>query len=177
MVDKLVKPCFDSSVFLGGLNNEIKNGIKRGVIFRHLWSKAEDGEFKVFISAITLAEVYKKRRLAKPSDKLLEEFLECINRPFVEVIEVDRETGLLAHYLCRRFAMNKLMPNDAIHLACALRANCDVLLAWDGPLTSVKHEDIEITQPAMFGKTLLSANEHATEEEIKAYEGTGNGNA
>jgi hypothetical protein len=43
-------------------------------------------------------------------------------------------------------------------------------LAWDGPLTSVKHEDVEIAEPAMFGKTLLSADEHATEEEIEAYD-------
>ena len=170
MADKYSRPCFDSSVFLGGLKNEISNGIKRGVIFRHLWSKAEDGEFKVFISSISLAEVYKKRKAASPSAKLLDEFLELINRSFVEVIEVDREVGLLAHALCRRFAANKLMPNDAIHLACALRAKCDVLLAWDGPLTSVKHENIEIAEPAMFGKTLLSEDEHATEEEIKVYD-------
>lgn len=170
MVDKIVKPCFDSSVFIAGLNKEIKNGIKRGVTFKHLWSKAEEREFPVLISAVALAEVYKKRKFGKLADEAYDEFLECINKPFVEVIEVDRETGLLAHALCRKFSQNKLMPADAIHLACALRAKCDVLLAWDGPLTSVRHDGIAICEPRMFGKNLLSDSETATSEEESEYE-------
>ncbi len=42
-----------------------------------------------------------------------------------------------------------------IHLACALRAGCDVLLSWDGPLTSIKHEKIRIEKPRMIGQARL----------------------
>jgi hypothetical protein len=63
---------------LGGLNDEIVNGVKRGVVFRYLWDRAKAGEFKVFISALTLAEVYKTKRSQTPATPLLDEFLEKI---------------------------------------------------------------------------------------------------
>lgn len=169
MADKYRKPCLDSSVFLGGLRNEIAGGIKRSVVFRCLWESAKSGAFPVFISAIAIAEVYKKRRYETGSGPMLDEFLECINEPFVEVIEVDRETALQAHYLCRKFAKNKLLPNDGIHLACALRAGCDVLLAWDGPLVSVIHGDIRIEPPQILDRTLFTECEIATPEEEQQY--------
>ena len=170
MDDRYLRPCFDSSVFLGGLNEEIANGIKRGVVFRHVWQKAKDGDFPVLISAITIAEVYKKKKRVTPSTGVLDEFLQCIDETFVQVIEVDRETALAAHALCRRFSAEKLMPNDGIVLACALRAGCDVLLAWDEPLVSVKHESIRIEPPAMIGRNLLTPSEIASSEEIRDYE-------
>jgi predicted nucleic acid-binding protein len=164
------KPCLDSSVFIGGLEGEICNGIKRGVVFRYILEKARSGEFTIFISAITLAEVYKKKRRAKSTDPLLDEFLELVNEPIVEVIEVDRETGINAHKLCRRFAGNKLYPNDALHLACALRAGCDVLLAWDTPLIGIVHPNIRIEEPTIYDRTLFTESELATAEEIKAHD-------
>lgn len=173
MDDRYLRPCFDSSVFLGGLNEEIANGINRGIVFRHIWQKAKDGEFTVLISAITIAEVYKKKKRRTPALGILDEFLECLNETFVEVIEVDRETALAAHALCRRFSSAKLMPNDAIVLACALRAGCDVLLAWDQPLVGVSHENIRIENPAMIGRNLLTPSEMASSKEIEAYEKKG----
>lgn len=170
MADKYRKPCLDSSAFIGGLNAEICNGIKRGVVFRYILDKARAGEFIIYIAAITLAEVYKTRKRATSSDPLLDDFLELVNEPFVEVIEVDRETGINAHKLCRRFAGNKLYPNDAIQLACALRAGCDVLLAWDTPLTGTSHPNIRIEAPAIYDRTLFTESEVATAEEILAYE-------
>ena len=99
------------------------------MVFRYIWERAKAGDFPVLISAITLAEVYKKRRRDPITVSTLDEFLEYVNESFVQVIEVDREVGLKAHALCRQFAAQKLYPNDAIQLACALRAGCDVLLA------------------------------------------------
>ena len=167
---KYKQPCLDSSVFIAGLDGEICKGVKRAVVFRYILEKAKSGEFIIFIAAITLAEVYKTKKRAKSTDPLLDEFLELISEPFVEVIEVDRETGINAHKLCRRFAADKLYPNDAIHLACAMRARCDVLLAWDAPLIGVSHPDIRIEEPAIYDRTLFTETELATAEEIKAYE-------
>lgn len=170
MEDKYQRPCFDSSVFLGGLNGEICDGIKRRIVFQHIWDKAKDGEFPVLLSAITIAEVYKKKNKTTPSDPVLDEFLECINESFVEVIEVDRVVALHAHRLCRQFSSQHLMPNDAMVLACALRAQCDVLLAWDGPLLNVQHDKIRIEKPAMIQRLLTTPSEKASVEEIKLYE-------
>jgi len=171
VADAYKKPCLDSSVFIGGLGDEICNGIKRGVIFRYIWDNAKAGVFPIFISAITLAEVYKKKSQPNATpDSTLDEFLEHINEPFVQVIEVDRETGLKAHALCRQYSKNQLQPNDAIHLACALRAHCDFLLAWDTPLVDVFHPDIAIKEPAIYDRGLFMTDiEIATAEEIKIY--------
>lgn len=157
MPDKYYKPCLDSSFFLGGLNHEICNGIKREVVFRHIWQEAKDGKFEgVFISALTLAEVYKRRPRLMPAAAVLDEFLAHIDEPFVEVIEIDRETALKAHALCRQYAENRLLPSDALQLACALRASCDALLAWDGPLVGIHHDDIRIEEPCIIDRTLLT---------------------
>lgn len=139
-MDSYKKPCFDSSVFIGGLGDgEICRGIKRKVVFDWLWQKAKDGAFEVYISSITLAEVYKTKRNTEraTASPVLDEFLERIEEQFVKVIGVDRQTGSDAHALCRRFAASKLWPNDAIHLACALAAGCDVLIAWDRPVVGI----------------------------------------
>ena len=100
----------------------------------------------------------------------MDEFLELIEERFVKVIEVHRQTGLDAHALCRKYASNKLWPNDAIHLACALQAGCDILIAWDRPVVGITHNDIRIEEPAIFEKDMLPAIEIATPEEIAEYE-------
>jgi predicted nucleic acid-binding protein len=168
---KLKKPCFDSSVFIGGLDNEIVNGIKRGVIFRYRWERAKAGDFEVYISALTTTEVYKTKRTLVQGEPLLDEFLEHVDESFVEVIEIDREAGLLAHALCRKFAANRLYPADACHLACAVHAACDVLLAWDGPLVSIqRYGSVQIEEPQIYDKTLFQESEIATAEEILEYQ-------
>lgn len=173
MVDKYIQPCFDSSVFLGGLNGEICNGIKRKVVFDWLWRQAQNGKFKVFISAMTLAEVYKlKRRTdAPPADTRLihvDEFLECIEEEFVEVIEINRRTGLLANSLCRK---HNISPCDGLQLASAIEGKCDVLLAWDVPLIGKTEDGIRIESPCMYDADMFDKDtELASEEEIDEYE-------
>ena len=163
------RPCFDSSVFIAGLGEgEIAHGIKREVVFRFFWEKARLGEFEVFISAVTLAEVFKVKHRKSSSALMLDEFIECVDEPFVQVIEVDREIGLTAHQFCR--SGQKLYPNDAIVMACAIRANCDVLLAWDGPLAAVSHSSIQIEAPRIYERDLFTDSEIATDAEIRAYD-------
>jgi len=135
--DSYTKPCFDSSVFIAGLDEEICRGIKRGVVYRYILAQVKAKEYRISLSAIALAEVYKKKRFATPEGKSLDEFLELVEEDYVDVIEVDREVGIEAHRLCRRFADKGLMPVDAVHLACAIRAGSDVLLTWDGPLSQI----------------------------------------
>lgn len=153
MADQYRKPYVDSSVFLGWKNRETINGIDRYAVFQHIWELAEARQFKIYTSAITFAEVYKLRHQAHPQPvTTVAELLKDFERDFVESIEVDREIGFHANLLCRVHAADKLYPNDAIHLACALRAKCDVLLAWDRPLNSITHADIRIEEPQIIGQ-------------------------
>jgi len=172
-VAKYKQPCFDSSLFISKLNNEICRGIKRAVIFDWLWDKARNGDFTVFISAVTLAEVYKqKTRNGKPPNKLPasqnDEFLELIEEEFVEVIEVNRVSGLLANQLCRNY---DIFPNDGMQLACAVSAKCDVFIAWDRPLIGKKHDEIRIEEPCIYAPNMFDRQlQIATPDEIKEYE-------
>ena len=170
MAEPYKKPCLDSSLFIAGLGEgEIVKGIKRHVVFKFLWDKAKAGAFPVFVSSIALAEVFKMQKRLIPTDALLDDFLEHINEPFVQIVEVDRETGILAHGMCRQYADAKLLPNDAIHLACALRVPCDVLLVWDRPLSNITHPNIRIEEPIIYARTLFTDSEIATPEEVRAY--------
>jgi predicted nucleic acid-binding protein len=165
------KPCLDSSLFIAGLGEgEIVKGIKRHVVFKFLWEKARAGAFPVFVSAIALAEVFKMHKRLTPTNALLDEFLEYINEPFVKIVEVDTEVGISAHRMCRQYADAKLLPNDAMHLACALRVPCDVLLVYDRPLSNVTHPNIRIEEPKIYERDLFTNDiEIASPEEIKAY--------
>lgn len=166
------RPCFDSSFFIGGLHEEICKSVKRGVVFQWLWNEAKTGRFeKVLVSALTLAEVYKtKLRTGEPAvvtpTENLDEFLELIEEEFVEVIEIDRNIGLSAHALCRKY---NLYPGDGIQVACAISAHCDVFFAWDRPLLH-RITEIPVVEPSIYRRDLLTPNEIATEEEIREYE-------
>ena len=41
------------------------------------------------------------------------------------------------------------------HLACALRAKCDVFLAWDNKLTTIQLPDIRTEEPRILGQLML----------------------
>jgi predicted nucleic acid-binding protein len=138
---------------LGWKNREVTSGVDRYRIFQHIWELAESGQIKLYTSAITFAEVYKLRHQTQTQPlATIMDLLGDFEKEFVESIEVDREIGLTANLLCRTYAAQKLYPNDAIHLACALRAKCDVLLAWDRPLNSIVHRDIRIEEPSIIGQ-------------------------
>ena len=165
MADQYRKPYIDSAVFIVWIKGEVvdlKNGMgevvgreDRGRIGEHILSLAEANEFPAYISALTIAEVHKKRHGQTLTGEEDSRILDYFRSEFIKHIDVDRTIGEEANRLCRRFEAERLLPNDAIHLACALRAGCDVLLSWDGPLTSIKHEKIRIEKPRMIGQARL----------------------
>lgn len=164
------KPCLDTSVFIGGLSGEICNGVKRGVIFSRLWDRATNGDFPIYISALVIAEVFAKPGKSKTPEVAQRSFLQLIEHPCVEVVEVDRRTGLEAHRLCSVHTRDRLRPGDATHLAAAIYAGCDVLLAWDGPLVGIQDSRIRIEEPAIYEPDLFDVGiENATVEEILEY--------
>ncbi|MGI8552564.1 MAG: type II toxin-antitoxin system VapC family toxin [Dehalococcoidia bacterium] len=149
MPDQYENPYLDSSLFIAWIKDEVIEGVDRGAIVRHILMLAERHVFKINTSAITLAEVHKKRRSASLGQGEDEQVLAYFEHDFINIIDVDRGIGEEANRLCRQYG---LMPNDAIHLACALRAECDVLPAWDGRFTSVDHPRIRIENPQILGQ-------------------------
>ncbi len=149
-------PYVDSSVFIAWLNRETVGGVNRFDIASHVIRCAERGDYTIWISALTLAEVHKIPRgttapLTREQDEMIIRFFQ---NDWFKVLPVTRDIGEAANKFCREFA---ILGNDAIHLACALTAKCDVLLVWDRPLIrKASHPDIRIEEPQILGQQVLN---------------------
>lgn len=140
------KPYLDSSVFIGWVKAEVVEGIERGRIAECILSSAEKGDFFVYTSALTLAEVHKMKHGSALTDDNDKRILDYLERNSVKLIDIDRRVGEKANELCRQYGLS---PNDAVHLASALKAGCEVLLAWDRRFTDVSITDISIEEPGI----------------------------
>jgi len=116
----------------------------RGRIARSIVVGAERGDYLIVTSALTLAEVHKLRVGPALGDEDDERILRFFEHAFLEIVDVDRRIGEHANRLCRAHG---IYPNDAVHLASAIRAGCDVLLAWDNRFTRVREPRIRIEEP------------------------------
>lgn len=152
MAETYKKPYVDSSVFIAWVKAEVVGGADRGKIAQHILSAAERGDFSIYTSALTLAEVHKLRTGRTLPNGDSDKIIEYLERSHVKLIDVDRRIGEEANRLCRTHGIK---PNDAIHLASALRAGCDVLLAWDKRFTAVQTEQIRLEEPMIGQLTLL----------------------
>ena len=144
MTEQYTNPYLDSSVFIGWIREEVIDCLDRKRIVDHILTRAENGDFLIHISALTLAEVHKKRGRERITEQEDEEILDFFRREFIVLIEIDRKIGEQANGFCRKYGLS---PADAIHLACALDAGCDVLLSWDEKLVAVNHPDIRCERP------------------------------
>ncbi len=157
---RYLKPYIDSSVWLGWKNREMVKGVDRYAIFQSIWEAARRGDFKLYTSTMTFAEVYKLRHQAHAQPiATVKELLGDFEEPFVQVIELDREIGIRANEFCRRYAAHKLYPNDSIHLASALAVPCDHLLAYDRPFSSVALPGITIGEPILIPAPFSAAQQ------------------
>jgi predicted nucleic acid-binding protein len=146
----------ESSVFIGLIKGETiekmepdgnKRVQERGKIAKHLLELAEQQVFPVVISSLTIAEVHKKKGSQKLTKEENENILAYFEHDFISVVSIDRNIGEKANRLCRQYSLS---PNDAIHLACAKEAKCDVLLSWDDGLNAIKDPDIRIEEPILW---------------------------
>jgi predicted nucleic acid-binding protein len=150
-----LKPYLDSSVYIAWLNREVVDGVDRHAVARHILDAAAAGQYQIYCSALTLVEVNKILNPAAAPMPVAEDdaLLRYFENDFFEFIPVDRGIAEAAHRLCRR---NAIKPADAIHLASALRAHCDVLLSWDRPLNKIVHGAIRLEEPRVIGQTSLN---------------------
>jgi predicted nucleic acid-binding protein len=146
VVETYQKPYFDSSVFIGWIKGEVAKGIDRRLVADSILGLAERGDFQIYTSALTLAEVHKLRGGERLPTNLGDRILAYFEHDFIRIIDVDRNIGEQAHRKCREHG---IYPNDAIHLACAMKAGCEVLLAWDDRFNKVREPNIRIEEPQM----------------------------
>ena len=153
MVEQYRYPYLDSGVFIGWIKAEITpDGVNRGRIADHILELAERGVYRICVSSVTLAEVHKKKGLGPLDEKEDERIIDFFEHSYIDVVDVDREIGKQSNRFCRLYG---LKPIDAIHLACALRAGCDVLLTWDDDFDSVQHDKIRVERPQLLGQGSL----------------------
>lgn len=131
---------------------ETVKGIERGRIVRHILMRASQGDYPVHTSTFTLAEVNKLRSEPRQTSNVSEKILAFFEHEYIKLIDVDRRIGEQANRFCQEFG---LYPADAVHLACAIRAGCDVLLAWDDRFARVNHAQISVEEPRMLGQHAL----------------------
>jgi len=144
---KYKKPYLDSSVFISWVNNETDiEGVDRKAIADGILNAARDGFFRVYTSTLTIAEVHKMRSGPRLEEDRANRLLEFFQSDFILYVDVERRVAEAAHRLCREHG---IYPCDGIHLAAALEAKCEVLLAWDDRFEKVKHPGIRIEAPEM----------------------------
>jgi hypothetical protein len=81
--------------------------------------------------------------------------LEYFESPWIRWIELEWNVWQDANRLLVEHRADKFRPADAVHLASALRAKCDVLLTWDGPFSRINHSGIRIEMPRLDTGTLF----------------------
>ena len=161
MAEQYKKPYLESSVFIAWIKGESipqtdAEGKEigrenRAEIAKHILSLAEAGQFHVYTSSITITEVHKGNN-GKPASDGDSKTIDFFRSRFFKIIDVDRTIAESAHRCCRSL---RLKPYDAVHLACALRAGCDVLLTWDSDLLKITYDGITISKPQAFGQAVL----------------------
>lgn len=163
MTTPYVQPYFDSGVFISWLKDTdpgiLADGSSgdRHPISEHVLLQAERGKYSVVTSFFTMAEVFKKKGHGTPplTTEQNGRILKYFESEWISWIAVDRNIGEDANRLLVRFRDDRLRPVDAIHLASALRAKCEVLLTWDGPLAAIQHPGIRIEFPRIDVGTLF----------------------
>lgn len=137
-----------------------KNGevVDRGGIVEHLLQLAERGAYSIHTSTLTLAEVHQKRGGLALREREDEEIIAFFERTFFEFIDVDRQIGEHANRIARNHG---LRPNDAVHVACAIRAQCEVVLAFDDQFTGKNGQvpGIRIEEPQKLGQQIMQLSQ------------------
>ncbi len=143
MRNKLPRHYFEASVYISVLNQEEIEGYRRWWHSEKVLEEAEKGNAVAVTSSLTLAEVTGGRGRpphAATKDRIREFFTE------IDMVEVDRSLAERARSLI--WQHRRLRPNDAIHLAAAIVADCDVLFTYDDDLLGINDQvEIRIERP------------------------------
>jgi predicted nucleic acid-binding protein len=115
---------WDSNCFLCWLKKEPAHGKCTGVI-----RKAEEGEIQIVTSALTIAEVIYMKGEDKIDRKKSDEICRFFEHEYIVPINVDRTIAEVARLLLWDY--KALRPQDAIHIASALKAKVPIFDTFD----------------------------------------------
>ncbi len=152
MRSQYTRPYFDSNVFIAWIQGEIApDGTDRKRIADHILEGAKKLAYQIYTSAFTLAEVHKLpdggRVLTEEEDTRILAFFE---HSYIQLVDVDRGIGEEANRFCRLYGLS---AGDAVHLACAVRAECDVLLTWDEDfIRKAQRAPVIVEKPQILGQ-------------------------
>jgi len=122
----MIKYYWDSCAFISRIQGD-PDHIK---VLEHLTDLAAEREVQIVTSSLTVAEVCCINREAKLEEKLQD--IELISRFFdndyIYVIQVSRHLSTEAAKIC---VEHGIKPPNAIHLATAIHANCQVVHTYD----------------------------------------------
>jgi predicted nucleic acid-binding protein len=156
LVEQYQRPYLDSGVFIAWITGEVIKGVNRAEIAQHILILAQQGAFPIVTSSATLAEVHKERGSPMLTPDQDERVLAFYEHDFIRLVDVDRRIGEHANRLCRQYNLN---PFDGIHVASAIRAECDVLLAWDEPMIKKGITEVRVEAPRMLGQARMDLTE------------------
>lgn len=121
----------DTSVLIAHLNGNDKiRGKDASAYSRGIFERAEVGEARIIVSALTLVEVWKPHPKANPftPPTNLESFDAILTKSWLEIVEVGRACGLLS----RKLSQDLNIPSwDAVHVASAILGEAETLYCWD----------------------------------------------
>ena len=122
---------WDACVWIGLLNEHPE----RVVNCREVIRLARAGDVQIWTSSIAIVEVFKVRRAPEEQeaealrDVAFEDYVQ--QQDFVVEVQVDHDIAIAARRLLRAYPVLR-KPNDAIHLATALRYDCAELHTYNG---------------------------------------------
>jgi predicted nucleic acid-binding protein len=149
MPEMYTRPYLDSSVYIAAIKNE---GDGRGEIAKRILDDGRAGRFQIFASTFIKVEVLKDRGkppLTADQAKTVDEFFQ--HSSFVW-LDLDLSTAEKARDLARAHGFR---PGDAVHLASAIRADCDQLLVWDDDFRKGTFDGVLVTEPHWSGQPPL----------------------
>ncbi len=128
MADKL-RYYWDACAWIGLIRQEAD----KIDVLRYVIDRAQKGEVEIWTSTFTLAEVFKKKcdgeqkGLPTAEDQAFDDY---VRQDYVQLAQVDLDIGTLARRVLRQYPKIR-KPQDAIHVATALRYNIDELHTFD----------------------------------------------
>jgi len=111
---------------------------------------ARDGKVTIFISRLTIVEVHKKRHytsLTKAEDDRVQ--ADFFKHEYIKKIDVDSLVAQRAREIAWEY---NISPNDAIHVASAIKVKAEMLHHWDGDFGKVPSEIMPSEEPVFWEK-------------------------
>jgi predicted nucleic acid-binding protein len=144
------KVYWDSSVWIALIKGEVVKGVDRCVVPKMILGDAEDGKVTIFISWLTIVEVHKKRKYVsltqEEDDRVQADFFK---HEYIKKIDVDSLVAQRAREIAWKYNLN---PNDAIHVASAIKVKAEILHHWDGDFGKAPSDVMPSAEPINWEK-------------------------